>query len=217
MGHIRTSECSEVTTRKAALRKAAWIAALGLAMLACSMQQAGEALGIVGTPTQKPYPTLVPVTPSATPTPGAPSYTVQVQLDPSLLNGQDPALVNAWTAYGNARADWIRQNTSGDEMLMTGYHRSFDEEVAGRTALVLAWLSEKQVEPGLRNPYLDELVKVYQAHFIKEYTWTYFAASDWERPSGLNLRAYMQWMQQHLTNPIHIPQTLATVDVTIGK
>lgn len=217
MGHIRTFKRLRITTRKAVLRSAAWIGALGLAMLACSLQQAGETLGIVATPTLKPYPTLAPATPSATPTPGAPSYTVQIQLDPSLLNGQDPAIVNAWTAYANARADWIRQNTSGDEMLMTGYHRSFDEEVAGRTALVLAWLSEKQVEPGLRNPYLDELVKVYQAHFIKEYTWTYFADKDWERPKGLDLGAYMGWAQQHLANPIHIPQTLATVEVTIGK
>ena len=217
MDHIRISRRSSITARKAAIRTAAWITALGLAMLACSMQQAGEALGIIGTPTRIPFPTVVPVTPSATPTPGATSYTVQVQLDPSLLNGQDPALVNAWTAYANGRADWIRQNTPGDEMLLTGYHRSFDEEVAGRTALVLAWLSEKQVEPGLRNPYLDELVKVYQAHFIKEYTWTYFAASDWERPKELDLRAYMAWSQRHLTNPIHIPQTLATVEVIIAK
>lgn len=199
------------------MRTAALVAALGLAALACGMQQAGEALEIVGTPTATSYPTVAPVTPSATPTPGAPTYTVHIQLDPSLLNGQDPALVNAWTAYANARADWIRQNISADVMLMTGYHRSFDEEVAGRTALALAWQSEKKAEPGLRNPYLDQLLQVYQAHFIKEYIWTYFAASDWEQPRGLYLRLYMQWMQQHLAKPIHIPETLATVEVTIGK
>lgn len=199
------------------MRIAALIAALGLATLACGMQPFGEAFGIAGTPTAKPYPTIAPVTPGAAPTPAPPSYTVKILLDPSLAQGQDPALVNAWTAYANARADWIRQNITADTMLMTGYHRSFDEEAAGRTALAQAWQSEKKAEPGLRNPYLDQLLQVYEAHFIKEYTWIYFAASDWQRPQGLYLQAFMRWMQQNLTKPIHVPETLATVDVVIGK
>ncbi len=187
------------------MRNAAVVLVLALAVMACSLQQAG-------TPTPRPYPTAAPVTPSVTPTPGPPAYTVTVVLDPT-LTGQDPSVTDSWMAYGNARADWIRANITPQAMAIAGYHPSFDEEVAGRTALAQAWMKQKRITPGLKNVYLDQLVQVYQAYFIKEYTWTYFALDSWEEPHGLYLSAFKRWLREHPWKPIHIPQTLATVQV----
>ncbi len=198
------------------MRRATMVLVLALAAMACSLPRLDQALGFGVTATPSPYPTLVPVTPSLTPTPGPPSFTVTIVLDPS-LTGQDPSLVKAWTAYANARADWIRANIPAQQIAAGGYHRTFDEEVAGRTALALAWKAEKKVTPGLQNSYLDQLLKVYEASFIREYTWIYFAASDWEQPHGLYLTAFDSWARAHLTKPLHVVETLATVQVTIVK
>ncbi len=187
------------------MRNAAVVLILALAVTACSLQQ-------VGTPTPVPQPTIAPVTPSLTPTPEPPSYAVTVVLDPT-LTGQDPSITDSWTAYANARADWIRSNITPEAMAIAGYHPSFDEEVAGRTALAQAWIAQKRITPALKNVYLDQLVQVYQAYFIKEYTWTYFALDTWEEPHGLYLSAFKRWLREHPWKPIHIPQTLATVRV----
>lgn len=160
-----------------------------------------------------PVATTAPVTPTATPRP--PSFQVTVMLDPSLA-GQDTSLTSAWTAYGEARAAWIEKNVSPVLMAQAGYHRSFDEEVAGRTALAQTWKVEKQAEPRLQNIYLDQLLQIYQANFIREYTWTYYADSTWEQPKGLYLNIFSRWMKANMKR-VHLPQTLAEVDVTVSK
>ncbi len=165
------------------------------------------------TATSAPMATIRVAPPTATSP--APSFQVTVMLDPSLA-GQDTSLTSAWTAYAEARAAWIEKNVSPALMAQAGYHRSFDEEVAGRTALAQTWKVEKQAEPKLQNIYLDQLLQIYEAYFIREYTWTYYADPTWEQPKGLDMTAFTRWMKANMKR-VHLPQTLAEVDVTVSK
>ncbi len=193
-----------------------WIVlSLALFTAACGTGPLLPALNSQPTPAAVIYPTLAPPMPSATPTPGAPSFKVSFVLDPS-LTAQDTSIVTAWTAYAQARAGWIEKNVSPQLVADGGYRRSFDEELAGRSALALAWQKAKKAEPRLQDIYLDQLLQIYTANFIREYTWSYFADPSWDQPNGLYLKLFTQWMKGNMKR-VHIPETLATVQVTLEK
>jgi hypothetical protein len=190
------------------------IVALVLFTMACA-GQAIPALNFSPTATPVVYRTATPPEPTPTPTTEPTSYKVTIVLDPS-LTGKDTSITAAWTAYAAARAEWIQKNVSVQLVIQGGYHRTLDEEVAGRSAMALVWKSEKKAEPLLHDPYLDQLLQIYGSGFIREYTWSYFGDSAWEQPKDLYLKAYTLWVKSNLKQ-VHIPQTLADVQITLGK
>jgi hypothetical protein len=197
------------------MRTAGIMLGLVLFMMACAAGQAIPALNPSPTAAAGAYPTAAPPRPSSTPTTEPTTYKVTVVLDPS-LTGKDTSITAAWTAYGAGRAEWIEKNVSTELVIQGGYHRTLDEEVAGRTAMALAWKSEKKAQPLLFDPYLDQLLQIYGSTFIREYTWTYFRDSTWVQPRELYLNAYTRWMKNNLKQ-VHIPQTLADVRITVGN
>lgn len=197
------------------MRTAGFILALVLFTMACGAGQAIPALNLSPTATAAGFPAAVPPQPSPTATAEPTTYKVTVVLDPS-LTGKDTSITAAWTAYGAGRAEWIRKNVSVELVIQGGYHRTLDEEVAGRTAMALAWRSEKKAEPLLHDPYLDQLLQIYGSYFIREYTWSYFRDSAWQEPKDLYLKAYTLWMRNNLKQ-VHIPQTLADIKITLGN
>ena len=197
------------------MRTAGIMLALVLFTMACAAGQAIPALNLSPTATAGVYRSATPPKPSPAPTTEPTTYKVTVVLDPS-LTGKDTSITAAWTAYGAGRAEWIQKNVSTELVIQGGYQRTLDEEVAGRTAMALAWKSEKKVQPLLHDPYLDQLLQIYGSAFIREYTWSYFRDSTWQEPRNLYLKAYTLWMRNNLKQ-VHIPQTLADIKITLGN
>jgi hypothetical protein len=139
---------------------------------------------------------------------------VGIVLDPSLLSG-DTSVTAAWLGYASARAEWIQSNITAEELAQKGYHRTFEEEVAARSSLAKIWKELKSSQTELKNTYLDELLKVYEAGFIKEYTWIFLATNEWSRPEGLRLDEFSIWSNKNIPN--HNPETRADVEVTVKK
>jgi len=142
------------------------------------------------------------------------SYQVGIVLDPSLQSG-DISIASAWLGYAAARAEWIQTNVSADEIVQKGYHRAFEEEVTSRSSLAKIWKEFGNSQANLKNPYLDDLLKVYESDFIREYTWIYLTSDEWLQPEGLRLDEFSTWTSNNLPN--HKPETLAGVEITIDK
>jgi hypothetical protein len=143
------------------------------------------------------------------------SYQIGIVLDPS-LQSEDISIASAWVGYAASRAEWIQTNISAEEIVQKGYHRTFEEEVAARSSLAKIWkelLGNSQ--PDLKNSYLDDLLKVYEARFIKEYTWIFLASNEWLQPEGLRLDEFLAWSNKNLPN--HKPEIRADIEITVDK
>lgn len=141
-------------------------------------------------------------------------YQAGIVLDPSLQNEEIPVM-SAWIGYAASRAEWIQTNVSVDEIVQKGYQRTFEEEVAARSTLSELWKEFGDSDVNLKNLYLDDLLKVYEAGYIKEYTWTYLASSEWSQPDGLLLEEFSAWSKNNLVN--HNPETHADVEITVDQ
>ena len=114
----------------------------------------------------------------------------------------------AWLAYAGSRSLWIDKKFSQFNPGATSYQYTFAEEVAARQACAAVWRHLREKD-GLSDRYLDELVAVVTAGFIREYTWTFFRVAGWSVPEGLKIKDFDDWRQRHLKS--HKPETRATV------
>jgi hypothetical protein len=171
---------------------------------------------ITETPTPPPTNTATPI-PEATATITHSSnagYKVNIWLDPSFFSGE-PSVAAAWLGYASARTEWIQTNVLAEEMAQNGYHRAFEEEVAARSSLAKIWKELKSSKGGAKDTHLDDLLKVYEAGYIREYTWTFLATDEWSQPEGLRLDEFKTWAQVNI--PDHEPKTLADVEITVDE
>jgi hypothetical protein len=64
--------------------------------------------------------------------------------------------------------------------------------------------------PALPDPYLDDLVRVAEAGYLREYVWSFLHRPSWGRsPSDLGLEGFGAWREAHLAR--HAPLTLVGV------
>ena len=67
----------------------------------------------------------------------------------------------------------------------------------------------KTKDPELDLLYFDDLSRVADAHFIREYVWVYLRQPMWSEPSGLHLQHFQQWRGANLKD--HQPQTQGSI------
>ncbi len=132
-----------------------------------------------------------------------------LELDPTL-----PDYVNAaWLGYLMERQIYIREH-AGQYTLTPGIIMpTFDEEVGARRTLAQIWKELKEKDLGRKDKYLDELVPVHTADFMREYVWTYLKQGSWSiQPKDLRLKEFSRWQQLHLQG--HQPETHWSIRIT---
>ena len=116
------------------------------------------------------------------------------------LTDDDPAL-QSWVRYSLAR--------SACQLGIGGHNparaTSFDCELAAREMLLQAWFEKKLMDETLTDRYLDELLEVEGAGFLREYVARHHARSHWAMPDDLERGAYRRWART--TIPGHEPET----------
>lgn len=131
-----------------------------------------------------------------------------ILIAPELLEGGNQAVTAAWLGYALARVGWIRQNVPQEYIDQGYYARSFAEELYGRENMVKVWGELKDKDGTLTDQYLDEMLEVYNAGYIKEYVWVYLYEDGWEgSPTNQRLDEYIAWEEVNI--PGHEPLTLA--------
>jgi hypothetical protein len=90
---------------------------------------------------------------------------------------------------------------------------SFAEEVEGRKTMAQIWKELKEKNHSCKDKYLDALIPVHEANFMREYVWTYLNRESWSsQPMDLRLKEFSQWQQLHLKE--HQPETHGNIRIT---
>jgi hypothetical protein len=132
-----------------------------------------------------------------------------LELDPTL-----PDYVNAaWLGYLMERQIYIREHSDQYKLAPGIVIPTFDEEVDARRTLAQIWKELKEKDQGRKDKYLDELVPVHKADFMREYVWTYLRQQSWSgQPKDLRLNEFSRWQQLHLQG--HQPETHGNIRIT---
>jgi hypothetical protein len=119
----------------------------------------------------------------------------------------------AWLGYLMERQVYIREHTDQYKLTPGIIIPTFDEEVEGRKTMAQIWKELKEKDQSRTDKYLDELVSVHEADFMREYVWTYLKQQSWSKqPTDLRLKEFSDWQQLHLKN--HQPETHGNIRVT---
>jgi hypothetical protein len=135
-----------------------------------------------------------------------------LELDPTL-----PDYVNAaWLGYLMERQIFIREHADQYQLTTDIVIPTFDEEVEARKTMAQIWKELKEKDQSRKDKYLDDLVPVHEADFMREYVWTYLKQQNWSRqPKDLRLKEFSQWQQLHLKD--HKPETHGNIKITKGS
>lgn len=116
------------------------------------------------------------------------------------LTSSDPIL-QSWVSYSLSR--------SACQLQIGGYNparaTSFDCELVARKHLAESWSEHRDRAPDINDKYLDELLAVSEAGFLREYVADHFARRNWNLPPDLDMRSFRSWRRLHL--PRHQPAT----------
>ena len=121
-------------------------------------------------------------------------------LAPVALVDTDPAL-QCWVAYSLMKSV-CQLELGGDN---PARQSSYDCEFKARSVLVGAWAERQAEDPGISDDYLDELLAVQKAAYLREYTAYFFRRDNWHVPVDVNVDSFGEWRRQHLRR--HRPQT----------
>lgn len=104
----------------------------------------------------------------------------------------DSRIAAAWALYGGV----LFMVHNGEYFKLhpdrIGYDSPFDAECYARDSLAEAW--EKMRSDGLSiDLYLNLMVEVRTAGFIREYVWCYLRRPTWRTPLWLELAAFEKW------------------------
>lgn len=135
-----------------------------------------------------------------------------LELDPTL-----PDYVNAaWLGYLMERQVYIRDHADQYQLIPGLVTPTFDEEVEARRTMAQIWKELREKDQSRKDKYLDELVPVHEADFMREYVWTYLRQQGWTRqPKDLRLKEFFQWQQLLLKD--HKSETHGSIRITKGS
>ena len=85
---------------------------------------------------------------------------------------------------------------------------AFDCELSARVDLLSTWREKKLEQPAISNDYLDTLLAVGDAGYLREYVDDQFGRRHWTKPDDLDTDDYDRWMAHHF--PRHEPETRLT-------
>jgi hypothetical protein len=129
----------------------------------------------------------------------------------------DPALPDcagaAWLGYLMERQVYIRDHADQYKLTPGIVIPTFDEEVEARKTMAQIWKELKEKDQGCKDRYLDELLPVHEADFMREYIWIYLRQQSWSgQPKDLRLKEFSQWQQLHLRE--HQSETHGNIKIT---
>ena len=110
-----------------------------------------------------------------------------------------------------ARSAWISGKFAQTHPDADAYRYTFAEEVEAREACARVWEEMKPKAGTPSNPYLDDLLMVQKAGFLREYTWIYFRDPAWPPPDDLRMTLFEDWRNTNLKR--HTPETRARIHV----
>ena len=122
--------------------------------------------------------------------------------DRAMTDG-DPAY-QGWVRYSLARST-CQLGIGGDNPARA---TSFECERTARRLLAEAWQEARAEDRGVHDPYLDDLLVVYEAGFLDEYVAGNFRRRHWDLPRDLRSSDYRRFMKTRL--PDHEPETRLT-------
>ncbi len=135
------------------------------------------------------------------------SYTLEI--DPTLPDD----IGAAWLGYLMERQIYIRDHPDQYKLIPGIITPTFDEEVEARKTMAQIWKELKEKDKSRKDRYLDQLVPVHEADFMREYVWTFLRQQSWSKqPKDLRLKEFSQWRQRHL--PGHQPETHGKIRIT---
>ena len=124
----------------------------------------------------------------------------KVELDESIMNR--PALVAIWQQYGQMKARWrdgLFRVEFPDE---SKYRLTLKEEFECRKHLAEQWETLKASSPKYSDRYLDNLVKVKNSRYFKEYIYSYFKKRHWKVDKDkLKLDEFKRWCKLNMKGP----------------
>ena len=111
-----------------------------------------------------------------------------------------PDYVNAaWLGYLMQRQIYIREHEEQYKFIPGIIIPTFAEEVEGRNSLAQIWKELKEADRSRSNKYLDELIPVHEADFMREYVWQYLKQQSWTKePENLKRKEFSAWQRKHL-------------------
>jgi hypothetical protein len=106
-------------------------------------------------------------------------------------------LVGPWVSYTLARASCEKSKGGGSYFFC---------EVLGRDMLVSGWVTAKAKNPDATDKYLETLLAVKEAGFMKEYVWVYLKQPSWnDATPPANIDAFKKWASLNLI--AHVVET----------
>jgi len=121
------------------------------------------------------------------------------------LTTEHPGVMGAWLVYGGSRLAWQNGKFKENFPNARRYQFTYEEELESRTAMATVWKELKGKDDTLKEPYLDDLIKVEENGFLKEYVWQINRSERWKKPTGLKLEEFKTWGRKNI--PKHKPQT----------
>jgi len=110
---------------------------------------------------------------------------------PGLPNDQKIALL---IIYGSSRIAWEKEEGGSRKSDM------YEREIFSSEMIAEFW--KKMQENGDASPSqnVEDLVKIEDAGFMREYVWVYLYKEGWVEPEDLNLDTFKAWADQNLLN-----------------
>jgi hypothetical protein len=119
-----------------------------------------------------------------------------------------PARSAAWVTYaGVIRDDMARFYQSNPRSAV--YERPLKVEVEARRRMLETWrqLREQRIESDV--DYLDDLARVEDAGYLREYVYVLVSQDHWKEPGDLDRSGFQAWREREL--PDHAAQTYGNV------
>lgn len=138
------------------------------------------------------------------------------KLDVVLARGLNDTEMPVWIGYGTALANWANRHNVAATAPLGIWFPTAEAEVHAREAQVKIWREIGAAKPLPALPYMEQMLKVVDAGYMREYVWAYHRRPSWgEVPAGLRQAAFALWAAEHLRG--HVPQTQAMVSVAPGQ
>jgi len=111
-----------------------------------------------------------------------------------------------WLAYLMSRAKYILKHIDAYPQQVGPVIPSFEEEIEARTTVAKIYQGLRAKDEELDLPYFNDLVRVAQAGFMREYVWHYLRQPAWEQmPANIRMEKFETWRRSNLAE--HKPIT----------
>ncbi len=98
----------------------------------------------------------------------------------------------AWLSYGLGLASFLQEHKLVDSLPAGVWEPSFDAEVFARQKQVTIW-SELLQKQKLDYDFMEQMERVVNAGFLKEYVWHFYRKDRWTQPPALRLAEFNAW------------------------